>query len=562
MPEKIIIEFGEPVFLNTNESMFIYADYWSSKITSLTNELLPKIYIDTLRAYEASPIDYSYLTRRCGEMGIEFETNFNKPVEENSIEENKEFKYKTKPYKHQVDGVNFGMITDRFLLGDEMGLGKTKQIIDLGVKKKIELGYKHCLIICCVNGLKWNWEDEISIHSDEKCHILGNRLTKKGKWSVKGMTAKLEDIKSIRDGALKDTYFIITNVEVLRDKTAADELAKLCEDNIIHMIAVDEMHKCATNSSQQSKGLLKLRTDSMVAMTGSPIMNNPLDLYMPLNWLGYDRHNFTEFKNHFCRFNGFNNITGFKNMEQIQNLLNIMMLRRLKKDVLDLPEKIFITEYVEMSSQQSKIYEEVVNDLRDQVDLIARSNNPLASLIRLRQATGHTSIISSTVSCSAKFDRCLELVKEYTDDGHKVIIFSNWTSMTDLLKVALNSYNPAIITGATKDRQGEKDRFMNDSNCKVFVGTIGAAGTGLTLTAADRVIFLDIPWTWANYNQACDRAHRIGAKNDVIVVNLVTKNTIDERIQDIVMSKKLVSEALIDQLDCLEITKLLNYLIN
>ena len=83
-------------------------------------------------------------------MGIEFETNFNMPVEENLIEEKKEFKYKTNPYKHQIDGVNFGMITDRFLLGDEMGLGKTKQIIDLAVKKKLELGYKHCLIVCCV----------------------------------------------------------------------------------------------------------------------------------------------------------------------------------------------------------------------------------------------------------------------------------------------------------------------------------------------------------------------------------------------------------------------------
>ena len=561
MPEKILIEFGEPVFLNTNESMFIYADYWSNKIVSLVNELLPKIYIDTLKAYEASPIDYSYLTRRCGEMGIEFETNFNKPIEEYIKQEKKEFKYKTKPYKHQIDGVNFGMITDRFLLGDEMGLGKTKQIIDLAVKKKIELGYEHCLIVCCVNGLKWNWEDEIHIHSDEKCHILGNRLTKKGKWTVRGMNAKLEDIGAIRDGELKDTYFIITNVEVLRDKTAAAELAKLCEDNVIHMIAVDEMHKCATNSSQQSKGLLELRTDSMVAMTGSPIMNNPLDLYMPLNWLGYDRHTFAEFKNHFCRFNGFNNITGFKNMEQIQNLLNIMMLRRLKKDVLDLPEKIFITEYVEMSTQQEKIYNEVVNDLREQVDLIARSNNPLASLIRLRQATGHTSIISSTVSCSAKYDRCLELVKEYTDEGHKVIIFSNWTSMTDILKVALGSYNPAIITGATKDRQGEKDKFMNDPSCKIIIGTTDCMGVGFTLTAADVVLFYDLPWTWATYNQACDRAHRIGTKNNVRIVNLITKNTIDERIQDIVMKKKLISETLIDNLSCTEITKLLNMLL-
>lgn len=561
MLDKIYIEFGEPINLNFSESMYIYCDNWTNKVNSLMLELLPQIYNTTLRAYEASPSDLDYLIRRCNEMNIEYEISNSSINEEIAEESIKQFKYKTKPYKHQEDCIKFGMDIDRFILGDEMGLGKTKEIIDLAVLKKYSLNYKHCLIICCVNGLKWNWEDEIKIHSDEKSHILGNRKNKRGKWVVKNTKTKLEDILAIGEGKFDDTYFFITNIETLRDKTISNELAKLCNSNIINMIAVDEVHRCASDNAQQSQGLVKLKTESMVAMTGSPIMNSPLDLYVPLYWLGYDRHNFNDFKNHFCRMGKFNSIVGYKNMEQIQDVLKTIMLRRLKEEVLDLPDKVFINEYVEMDKSQEKIYNEVVDGLRNDVDLIARSNNPLANLIRLRQATGHTSIISSTVSCSAKFDRCCELVDEYTSQGHKIIIFSNWTAMTDLLKLALSKYNPAVIVGATKDSQEQKRRFMEDPDCKVIIGTIPKLGTGYTLTAADIVIFIDQPWTWATYSQAVDRAHRIGAKNTVTIINLLTKNTIDERINDIVMSKKLISETMIDNLECADITKLLNFLL-
>ncbi len=558
--DKIFIEFGLPVSLNTTESMYIYCDSWTSKVNSLMMELMPHMYNTTLRAYEASPIDYDYLLRRCSEMGIAYEVLSNS--EDDEVEPPKEFKYKTKPYKHQEECVQFGLEVDRFLLGDEMGLGKTKEIIDLALVKKIKYGYKHCLIVCCVNGLKWNWEEEVGIHSDEKCHILGNRKNRRGKWVVKSRTSKLEDVLALRSKKFDDTYFIITNVETLRDKEISDELAKLCDDNIISMIAVDEVHRCSSTEAQQSKGLLKLKTESMIAMTGSPIMNSPLDLYVTLNWLGYDRHEFVDFKNHFCRLGKFNSIIGYKNMEQIQDILKIMMLRRLKDDVLDLPDKVYLNEYVEMGKQQEQIYNEVVDGLREQVDLIAQARNPLANLIRLRQATGHTSIISSQVSCSSKFDRCCELVDEYVSQGHKVIVFSNWSSMIDLLKLSLMKYNPAVITGEVIDRQSEKNRFMNDEDCKVICGTFGAMGVGFTLTAADIVIMIDQPWTWAVYSQAVDRAHRIGAKNTVTVINLITKNTIDERINDIVMNKKLVSETVIDNLDCVEITRLLNFLIS
>lgn len=562
---KLEIVLGESIGIPGNKSIFIYADYWDSRITGLMYELMPMYYHQQFNCYEATEADLEYLERRCKEMQVQCHINIpettendvnNKPDDVSDTE----YHYKTEPLKHQLVGIEFGMNRPRYLLGDDMGLGKTKQVIDIACRKKAELGYKHCLIICGINGLKWNWEEEIKKHSYEKCHILGNRKNRKGKWVVRGNKEKLLDITPhLQD----DIYFYITNVETLRNKDISNQLAKLCNDSEIQMIAFDEFHVVNCIDAQQSKGLLKLSAESMIAMTGSPIMNSPLDLYMCLHWLGYERHSYSEFKNHFCRIGGqFNGIIGFKNMEQIQSLLKVMMLRRLKSEVIDLPPKIHKVEYVEMSAAQTEIYNEVLNDIRNQVDLIAKSKNPLANLIRLRQATGHTSIVSSKVSESAKIKRAKEMAAEVIANGHKILMFSNWTKMTDILEKEFAEYNPAIITGATRDRVEQQNKFMNDPSCKIIIGTIGAMGTGLTLTAGDFVFFLDEPWTAASKTQAEDRAHRIGTKSTVTIVTFVTRYTIDERIYEIVKEKGDISEAVIDNLDCTDITALLNYLIS
>lgn len=558
------VTFGPPVLTTSPVAMFISTQttYWPNRLSALMYELMPCIFHPGQSIYEGSLSDLEYLERRCKEMSVQLNIDdsyiqsISKPdkLEDTSTK----FEYKTKPYDYQVVGVEFGMEHDRFLLADEMGTGKSKQCIDIGVRKKIEKGYKHCLIICGVNGLKWNWESEIKIHSNEKCLILGNRQNSKGKWHIKSSAEKLEDAKNIPD----DVYFIITNVETLRNKEIAKALKAQCDNNNINMIAFDEFHLVSTPDAQQSKGLLKLSAESMIAMTGSPIMNSPLDIYMTLRWLGYDRHCFSDFKNQFCRFGPNNEIVGVKNMDQIQNLLKVMMIRRRKEDVLDLPEKVHKVEYVEMSAAQQRIYNEVVNNLRKEVDLIKQSKNPLASLIRLRQATGHTSIVSSTVSESAKIDRLKQIIKELAENNRKCIVFSNWTKMTDILQEELKDYNPAIITGDTRERVEEQNKFMNDSTCMCLIGTIAAAGTGLTLTAADTVIFLDEPFNAARKNQAEDRAHRIGAKTTVTIITLITKNTIDERIHKIVEDKQFISDAMIDNLSCEDINALLTYLLS
>lgn len=474
------------------------------------------------------------------------------------------FNFKTKPYDHQIDGFNFGLENDRWLLGDEMGLGKTKQVIDIAVAKKLEKGYSHCLIICGVNGLKWNWKNEVATHSNENAWILGQRW-KANRLVIGSNANKLCDVKALSTGQLSEHYFIITNVETFRSEDITKEVMKLCNNGTIGMIAFDECHKAKNPTSQQGKGILKLQAETMIAMTGTPLMNNPFDLYIILKWLGFEKHSFYAFKNHYANYGGYGGyqVMGYKNLDELEDRLDEIMLRRKKEEVLDLPEKIYIDEMVEMSPKQKQIYDEVTSAIKMNIDSIKMANNPLAELIRMRQATGYTGILSSTIKESAKLDRMEELVAEAVENGRKVVIFSNWTQMTTPIAERLRDYNPAVITGeiGADSRQQMLDKFQNDSRCKVIVGTSGAMGTGLNLYEGSVIIFVDHPWNRALYDQCTDRCHRIGQTRAITIYNLMCKGTIDERIWEIVNSKGAMSDALIDGKITKNKSELIEYLI-
>ena len=472
------------------------------------------------------------------------------------------FSFKTTPFQHQIDGFNYGLNNDNWLLGDEQGLGKTKQVIDIAVAKKLIKGYKHCLIICGVNGLKWNWVNEIATHSNESAHILGQRI-KYGRRVVGSVADRLTDLKNINNIG---SYFLITNVETLRNEEIAKEVQKLCKNGTIGIVAIDEIHKCKNPSSQQGKGILKIQPECRIAMTGTPLMNNPFDLYIILKWLGYEKHAFYAFKKHYGEFGGYGGyeVVGYKNLGELQEQLDSIMLRRLKKDVLDLPEKTHITEYVEMTPKQEQIYKEVTAQIRANIDQIKMTNNPLAELIRMRQATGYTGILSSTIKESAKLDRMEELVDEAIENGKKVVIFSNWTQMTlPIYNRLAGKYKGAYITGEVDavQRQDAVNRFQNNADCKFIVGTIGAMGTGLTLTAGTVEIFMDEPWNRANKEQAEDRCHRVGTTENITIYTLVCKDTIDERINELVEKKGAMADAIVDGKINVDKRELLNFLI-
>ena len=473
------------------------------------------------------------------------------------------FGFKTKPFEHQIEGFNYGLKYDRWLLGDEQGLGKTKQVIDIAVAKKLQKGYKHCLIVCGVNGLKWNWVNEVHTHSDEDAYILGQRI-RSDKIVIGSNADKYSDICALND---LQAYFIITNVETMRDEKIVAKIADYCKSGEIGIIAIDEIHKCKNPSSQQGKGILKLQSECRIAMTGTPLMNQPMDLYIILKWLGYEKNAFYRFKNHYCVMGGYGGyeVVGYKNLDELQERLNDIMLRRLKDDVLDLPEKTYIDEYVDMTPKQAVIYKEVTADIQSNIDNIKTAPNPLAELIRMRQATGYTGILSSKIQESAKLDRMEELVDEAVENGKKVVIFSNWTQMTDVIRARLaKKYKGVVITGQTNDadRQVNVNHFQNNPDCKYIIGTIGAMGTGLNLFEGSVIIFMDHPWNRAMYDQAVDRCHRIGQKNKLTIYNLLCKNTIDERIWELVKKKGAMSDALIDgQLD-ISNSEIIDYLLS
>lgn len=452
-----------------------------------------------------------------------------------------DYTFKTEPFDHQRECFEYAMNHNKFLLGDEQGLGKTKQSIDIAVARKSN--FKHCLIICCVNGLKWNWKKEVEIHSNEKAHILGEYTNKRGKQVIGSVKRRLEDLMQDRE-----EFFLITNIETLRDKAIQNQLENMCKEGTIGMVIIDEIHKCKNSTSLQGKSIHKLPSYYKIALTGTPLMNSPIDLYNILKWLEIEHHTLTQFKEFYCVMGGFGGyeVVGYKHLKELQANLDQVMLRRRKDDVLDLPPKIRSTEYVEMSTKQAKLYEDIKMEILDNIDKVMLNPNPLVELIRLRQCTGCPSILSSTITDSAKLDRMLEIVEENVENGRKVIVFSNWTSVIGPAFEVLSKFNPAIITGETKDRKEQEARFQTDDKCKVILGTISAMGTGLTLTAGSTVIFLDSPWNKANKDQAEDRAHRIGTTQTVNIITLVAKNTIDERIENIVESKGEMADVIVD----------------
>ena len=565
----ILIDIRKSNKLKDSEySAFIKFDY-NSKIVDAIRELPFRYYNPSETEWEVPTNKVEYLINKlkefdikiCGKITIFEDKNTNIGLPEG-------FEFKTKPFSHQLEGVEYGLRYNRWFLGDEQGLGKSKQVIDIAVARKIMYGYKFCLIVCGVNTLKWNWVNEIHTHSNEDVYILGQR--RKGTKIIIGSTKdKLEDLKLMYNMGEPHPYFIITNIESFRDKDIADTISDLCKKGIIGMCAADEMHKMKNPTAQQTKGFLKCLPDCRIGMTGTPLMNSPMDLYVILKWLGYESHAFYSFKQHYCVMGGYGGyeIVGYKNLDQLTSQVREIMLRRLKKDVLDLPEKIYVDDIVEMEGKQAIMYKEVEAGLKaDYINGDIDLTNPLSALIRLRQTTGYPGILSETITESAKLDRMEEIVENCISNNEKVIIFSNWTQMTDAICNKLKSvgYKVGVITGETPDisRQEIVDVFQNSSDLKVLVGTIGAMGTGLTLTEATTVIFLDEPWNKALFDQAVDRAHRIGQKNNITIYSIMCKDTIDERIHNLIYKKGAMSDAIIDGKVVGNKNEVFNYLLN
>ena len=454
--------------------------------------------------------------------------------------------YKTKPFKHQIEGIRFGLQNDRWLLLDAPGLGKTLTLTYLAKELKEQRGLQHCLIICGLNTLKMNWKDEIEKHSDLSCRILGQRINRNGKFVVEGIPERLKQLQEPIE-----EFFVVTNIETLRDDKIVQALLKN-KYNKFDMVVTDEIHVCKSNQSQQGKNLLKLnKATYRIGATGTLLLNNPVDAYVPLKWIGAERANMTNFKSYYCRFGGFSNneIIGFKNLTVLKDHIDKYSLRRTK-DILDLPEKTVINEYVEMCPKQADFYTNIMEGIISQVDKVKIKNaaNVLGMVTRFRQATACPQILTSENIPSAKLDRAQDLVEQLVESGEKVVVFSTFKESAYVLAQRLSKYKFVVATGdySDEDVNRAKQMFQEDEDCKVFIGTWQKCGTGITLNAASYMIFLDVPWTDGVYEQAQDRIHRIGSKRPVFIYHLISRGTIDERVLEIVSDKGHLANYVID----------------
>lgn len=508
--------------------------------------------------------------------------------------------WKTTPFEHQYQGVEYAIKNKRFILGDEPGCGKTKIILDTFQYLKKYENVKRCLIICGVNGNKYNWAEEVSIHTDLKSKILGSKQSKRtGKINAGTVADTLADLRN-----LPDADVLIINIERLRgarvkrkrgQRRTIEEfpvvklIQHLIDTGEIGLVAVDECHRVKAPTSAQTQALLWIDCPRQIAMTGTLIMNSPLDLYVPFKWMGWESRDYWGFLNRYAIKDMWGSVVGYQNAQELIDVLACYQLRRLKKDVLkDLPDKLIIPEYVELDKDEWKIYHAVQSGLLHLIQ--GESTNPenlkqglfdpdfgfgldpMTLSMRLRQSTAHTSIVSDVIQKSSKMDRMLEIVEDVVKNGGKCIVFSNWTTVTSIArnmiqkrfdeisneirsklsekdKAEFEPLKVAYITGeVTSDalRNEQRENFQNKDNYKVIIGTIPAMGTGFTLHAADTVIFLDEPWTKANRGQAEDRAHRAGVKHPVTVYILMAKDTVDEHVHEVVEGKGDIADLIVD----------------
>lgn len=454
--------------------------------------------------------------------------------------------YKVKPFEHQKEGIKWLINHENGLLLDVPGLGKTAQVIYAAEELKAQKGIKHCLIICGINTLKNNWKREIQQFSRLDCIIIGERINSKGNITYTSVRDRAEQLyQPISE------FFIILNVESLRDSTVVDAIKN--SKNDFDMIVVDEIHKLkGATTSQQSKNLLKLVKVGKYhyGLTGTLLVNSPLDAYIPLKFIRNERSNFTNFKKFYCNINfvfGHQQIVGYKNVNLLKEEIGQCSLRR-DKSLLTLPEKIIVPEFLDMPPTQLEFYENLQKGLVEEADRVNIKNTSLLGLItRLREATSCPSVLSSKSINNVKIDRACELVEEITSNGDKVVIFSVFKEPLYKLKEILGKTSLLCTGDQTEQELSDNiSKFQNEDEYKVMLCTSSKMGTGITLTAASYEIHLDTSWTYAEFEQCCDRCHRIGTEKTVIIYDLIARKTIDERVYELINTKKEISDYIID----------------
>ena len=417
------------------------------------------------------------------------------------------------PLEHQKEAIQKLVENKKFILADDMGLGKTTSTIIAA----LESNSKKVLIICPAT-LKINWKREIENYSDKSIYI-----------------AESKNFSTEADFVIIN-YDIIKNFHDPKKKNESQVLASNFD-----LVIIDEAHYIKNGTAQRTKLINDIvkNTERLWLLTGTPMTSRPIDYFNLLSiidspvaktWMAYAIR--------YCSGYQFNvggrkiwNVTGASNLEELRDRTLGLTLRRLKENVLDLPDKIITPVYLRL---KSKLYENVMGEYYDWYD-----KNPDESKSLTVQFSKLTKI--RQIIADEKIEQTIELAENILEQDKKVIIFCNFTD--SLNKIAEHFGKAAVkLDGSMSkpNRQNSVDQFQDNPKIKVFVGNIKAAGVGITLTAAEAVIMNDLSFLPSDHAQAEDRAYRYGQKNNVLVYYPIFENTIEGIIYDILNNKKQV----------------------
>lgn len=440
-------------------------------------------------------------------------------------------KYQKEGFKwlRSVEELGFGGI-----LADDMGLGKTLQIISLLIDAKKNGRLKKALIVCPAS-LVYNWSEEIS------------KFDTKGELRVCVLAAaKEERQKSIEEHEDFDIY--ISSYDTLRR-----DISLYHDMRFSHQI-IDEAQFIKNQNTGVAKAVKTVKADIKYALTGTPIENRLSELWSIFDYImpGF-LYSYNSFKSKYEY-----TIVKDGNDEStklLSKMISPFVLRRLKSEVAtDLPDKIEEVRVSRFDKKQQLAYDTELTKLKNVLNGNEEYNSSkmiiLSEITKLRQICCDPGLIfEDYTGDSAKLETCIDLVKSGIEAGHKILLFSQFTSMLDIIKKRFKEENISsyVITGSTsKEKRIKLVNDFNNDDTNVFLISLKAGGTGLNLVGADIVIHYDPWWNFAAQNQATDRAHRIGQKNKVTVYRLIAKGTIEEKIVKLQESKKDLADRVLN----------------
>jgi len=417
------------------------------------------------------------------------------------------------PLQHQKEAIEKLAGSRRFILADDMGLGKTTCTIIAA----LETGSKKILIICPAS-LKINWQREIENYSDRPVYISEGK-----KFST-------------------ESDFVIVNYDILKNfHNTTDKNKSLLDQSNFDLVILDEAHMISNPQAQRTKIINNFvkNIKRVWLLTGTPMTSRPMNYYNLLNIIESPvAQNWMAYAIRYCQGYQFMagrrkvwNVTGASNLEELRDRTSKQILRRLKEDVLDLPDKIISPVYLRLKSKE---YEELMGEYYNWFDNKKDESSSLtvqfSKLMKVRK-----------VISNEKTKQTIEFAENIIEQGKKVIIFTNFT---DTLQTIYQHFGKQAVyldgSCSKPHRQHAVDEFQDNEKIRVFVGNLKAAGVGLTLTAAEVVIMNDLSFVPAEHAQAEDRAYRYGQKSNVLVYYPLYENTIEGAIYDILNRKKKI----------------------